>query len=449
LQQDYTSAAYANYAANIKADDLPPDIRSVLKSLLLDSIGTAIAATSRGEGCKEVIALASQGASVGGPQATVPLWGYPIRTTPLAAALANGALVHALNFDAVGAGHAGLIVPAALAAAEAQPKVSGNEILAALAAGGELLARLETAAGEHGRKALDGQLHGYFGCAAAAARVLRLSPERFHDAICLALMQAAGSMQVVLDGDPPAKAIYGAFPNQAGLQAALLASHGLKAGCNAFDGEAGLFQLFYSRDSRIEIAAELGVRHEIRRLRFKRWPTSAHLHPLIEAAASLKNNPAVDIGHLESVAIVACAKHRAWFEPPELRCHPENAAAAANSGQFVVAKVLLNGSIGLDDFTSAGLRQPDARNLASRIVITFEDGVQETIRLTDSNGRCFCATAAASSAQMETQAVHDKFRACIAYAANDALPGKADAIIAAVSRLEHLDDIRDLTHLLC
>jgi 2-methylcitrate dehydratase PrpD len=65
------------------------------------------------------------------------------------AAFANGALCHALNYDAVGpeGGHLGVsAVAAPLAAAEKLGGLSGKELLAALAAGAELTARLAIAA---------------------------------------------------------------------------------------------------------------------------------------------------------------------------------------------------------------------------------------------------------------------------------------------------------------
>ena len=63
-------------------------------------------------------------------------------------------------------------------------------------------------------------------------------------ALGLALMQASGNRQPVVEGTP-AKAIYAAFPNYGGVLSALLSQRGLEAGCAVFEGEAGFFPTFY------------------------------------------------------------------------------------------------------------------------------------------------------------------------------------------------------------
>src|SRR5207302_10734082 len=126
------------------------------------------------------------------------------------AALANGAMGHALNYEDVypGGGHVGVVTfPAALAVAERRCGVSGREFLAALAAGAEIAARLQVAV----RRAHDGspeakpqptQMLGYFSAAASAGRVLGLGPDAMLSALGLALMQASGNRQVVVEGTP-------------------------------------------------------------------------------------------------------------------------------------------------------------------------------------------------------------------------------------------------------
>ena len=101
-----------------------------------------------------------------------------------------------------------------------------------------------------------GQLFGYFGAAAAAGSLLQLNADRIHSAFGIALMQASGTMQVVHGGDPPAKAIYGAFPNHGGLLAALLSKAGLDGKCDALEGVAGLYEMFYGGEYREEALFE-------------------------------------------------------------------------------------------------------------------------------------------------------------------------------------------------
>jgi len=455
LPNQFSSHIYARYASVITADEIPADVREILRYVLLDAIGTGAAASSLGEGCKASVDYALAHLGTG----EAPLLGLIATGSPAAAAFANGALVHALNFDAGGLGHIGAIVPTALAAVEAcAGRVSGRDFLCGLTVGAELLARIAQSlkAGGHGvaRRTLDGQIHGYFGCAATAARILDLTSDQFHDALGLALMQAAGTMQIVIDGDPPAKAIYAAFANQGGLQAALLARSGVGAYCNVFDGEAGLFQLFYQSDCSLNALTNLGEEYYLRLIRFKPWPTSGLLHPLIKTAICLKAEHDLVAGNIASVAINAAAEHRAWFEPVDKRTAPANAATAANSGQFAVAKALVHGKVDLGDFSPAGLRDPDTLALAKRMKVHFWDKEEESIVVTTSAGQSFQAPAipigplAHALTATSSEALQVKFRHCLSFAANEALSTRADAIIKIIAHLEEVNDMKELTQLL-
>ena len=235
LDSKAATAAIARFSSSLSYDDIPEATAATVKRIILDCIGTALAATTLGDGCRETVAVVvKQG---GTPQSTI--LGVGVQTSALQAAFANGALVHALNYDPIGGeiGHVGVIcLPAPLALAEAIGKTSGRELIAAATVACEVSARVTAAISRTGRrpseKFLSGQLLSHFGAAAGAGRMLRLSLPAMESALGLAMMQMSGSRQIVLSGDPPAKAIYGAFPNKAGVLAAQLAEEGLGAACD-------------------------------------------------------------------------------------------------------------------------------------------------------------------------------------------------------------------------
>jgi 2-methylcitrate dehydratase PrpD len=88
----------AAFAATLAYDDLPADVVTTAKQLILDTLGTAWAATTLGAGCSEVVAV--MGALGGKPESTII--GSGARVCAPNAAFANGALAHALNYDAIG-----------------------------------------------------------------------------------------------------------------------------------------------------------------------------------------------------------------------------------------------------------------------------------------------------------------------------------------------------------
>ena len=427
----------AQFCATLAYEDLPAPVVAQVKRIVLDSLGTALAATTLGAGCREVVALMR---SLGGkPESTI--LGTNAKVGAAHAAFANGALTHALNYDPIGpeVGHVGVAcLPAVLAVAESR-ELSGKDFIVAAAVAAEVTARVTAAIARTGRrpseKFLAGQLLGYFGAAAGAARALRLPAEQAHSALGLALMQASGSMQVVLSGDPPAKAIYGAFPNFGGTQAALLAQAGIAAEVQALEGKAGLYELVYEGEyDRETLVGGLGKEFVLLGTAFKPWPTSVILHPFLEAASRLATHDA------REVHVTGDSHIQPWCEPPAERRRPSNPAAAANSVLFGVAKMLCHGEVSLGDFTGEGIRDERALALAAATRYTLDDGVRgAVVSVLTSDGRTVRAAVehplGHPSRPVPDARLEAKFRDCCRYAA---LAVDAEALLDKLRRLESL-----------
>jgi len=446
--------ALAEFAATLQFADLPADVVENVKLMILDSLGCAIAATTLGEGCRETMALMSD---LGGrPESTII--GLGRRVSAPNAAFANGALVHALNYDPIGTeiGHVGVVCLAApLAMAEAIGGLPGSEFLTASAVACEISARITAAIARSGRrpgeKFLSGQILSYFGAAAGAGRVLGLDATQMRSALGLALMQMAGSRQVVLSGDPPAKAIYGAFPNQAGVLAALLSKQGLGADCDIVGEPAGLYPMIYGGQWDAGALTEgLGVKFLLNEAEFKPWPTSNHVHAFIEAASSI---PRLNVPAIQSVEILAHSKLRPWCEPTDKRRRPDNAAAAANSIPFCVAKSLVHGTVKLADFTPDGLQDAAALAVADRTSCRLDDSITGAIvRVFNGDGQIHQAEVQIplghKSRPVSRAVLVEKFRDCCGHAAQRMKPQSIDEIIARIDDLDRLDDVGHIVRLI-
>ena len=442
---------WASFAATLAFDDLPSVLVERAKGLVLDTLGCALAASTLGDGCAEVRALVR--ADPGTPECSV--LGCGERASALQAAFVNGALAHALNYDANGAagGHLGLAaVVAPLAIAERRGAINGREFLVAVALAAELTARLGAALSEAdvdaNEKFLEGQLLGYFGAALAAARLAGCDAVQLHSALGLALMQAAGSRQISLEGRP-AKAIYGAYTNHGAVLAALLAARGLDARCAAFEGPAGLFELFYDgRHSPGALADALGQRYRAEAVVFKPWPTSEILHPFIRAALALELDPR----QIARVRVHAGAHARAWLEPVAERRRPQHAATAANSIFFGVAKCLTQRALGLADFSAAGIADPETLALAERIdyLISSQADTEARIEVTMLNGSTRESRATGATDVLGFDALATKFRDCARYAAHvPRAPERViERVIECVHTLERVTDMRALVRML-
>jgi len=446
--------ALARFAAELAFDDLPAPVVATLKRMVLDSLGAALAASTLGDGCAETMAVM---VGLGGrPESTI--LGLGTKVAAPNAAFANGALVHALNYDPIGTeiGHLGVVCLAApLAVAEAVGGVSGAEFLVASAVACETTARLTAAIARTGRrpsgKYVSGQLLNYFGAAVGAGRVLGLDAAGMHSALGLALMQMAGSRQIVLAGDPPAKAIYGAFPNQAGVLAALLSKQGLVADCDVFGPPAGLYAMIYDGDGDMSVLTEgLGTDFLLNEVGFKPWPTSNQLHPFIEAAGEIGSG--LDSSKIAEVAILAHSDLRPWCEPLEVRRHPENAAAAANSIPFCVAKALVGGDVTLADFSPQGLNDAAVSAIAGRTSCRLDDGVSgAVVEVRMGDGRRLEAHVETPLGHPSRPVSHErlveKFRDCCGHGAQRLTADHVERLIALIDDLDRLDDIARLVAL--
>jgi len=454
---DSLTRTLARFAADLAYDDLPADVVAMAKRLTLDTLGTTLAATTLGEGCREVVDVMSR--LGGAPDATI--LGTTIKINAPNAALANGALAHALNYDAVGkeTGHTGVpTLTAPLAAAEMRAPVSGRRFLAGVVAAAEVTARVTGAVmrGERrfSEKLLAGQYFGYFGAAAGAGNVMHLSAQAMHSAFGLALMQVSGARQVTVAGDPPAKAIYGAFPNHGGVLAALLAEAGLGAEIDALDGRAGFYAIAAEGVfDRATILDELGTTYRFLQTQFKPWATSGVVIPFIEAGIDLATRGDLHADDIEAITVVGTRAMRNWCEPLEERRRPPNGAVAANSTLYGAAKALAHREVVLADFGPEGLTDEIALALTARATYRFDDAVDGeggVLEVRTRDGRDLTARVdkplGHASRPMSTAHLTAKFRDCCRYA--PALrSAHVDRMIETVENLENMDDVSLLAKL--
>jgi 2-methylcitrate dehydratase PrpD len=378
-------------------------------------------------------------ADPGTPEASV--LGYGERVSVVNAAFANGALVHALNFDALGTdgGHLGVAsVVAPLVMAERTGGVNGRDFLAGVAVAAEFTARLAGALSaaevDANEKFLEGQLLSYLGAAAGAGRILRFTPERMHSAMGLALMQTAGTRQVSFEGGA-AKAIYGGFANQGAILSTLLAAQGIDARCDVLEGRAGIYSLFYG--GRCDAAYLRGDEFRCVDTVFKPWPTSGLLHPYIEASLAL-HRPGMPI---RSVHVNVTPEAKAWVEPLEERLRPQNAATAANSVFFAVTRTLVNGKLTLADFSPGRLAPLP-------VPIGYSIAKHASIEVTLQGGEVLTAPVEGKSKPMSYDTLAAKFRDCARHAARPLADRAIEQAIERIANLEQVPDVSILPGLL-
>src|SRR5262249_13919445 len=272
----------------LRLADIPPDVRRTACRHVLDALGCGLGALRLGEAEPALRVAAGLG---GSPQATLIGSG---RMDAPNAALGNGALMHALDFDDTP--HADSLIqmtvavlPASLAAAEEQG-ASGAELLTALVAGFEVVTRLGAAIKHafHARGFHATSVCGTFASALAAARLYGLSEDAAVQALGIAGSFAAGSLEFLADGSST-KQLHPGWAAHAGLVAARLAAAGASGPETVLEGESGLYRAYAGQAVQPEMLVRgLGETWETARTTIKPYPafqlSNEYLDALHEAA---------------------------------------------------------------------------------------------------------------------------------------------------------------------
>src|SRR5579864_5010631 len=225
----------AQWTDAVTFDDLPPDILRATKWRVLDVIGLALAgaATPFGKSVRD----AAVAISPGGP-ARIFATGDAVNVTT--AAFANGAHSQALEYDDT---HNESIVhmsspsvAAGLAIADTT-RISGRELIAAIALGNEISCRAgSVAAGQFHRRGFHPSgLFATFGVAYLAAKLLRLDVDATARAAGICGSFASGILECWVDGTQT-KFLHPGWSAQSGISAAFLARAGVTGPAEVFEG---------------------------------------------------------------------------------------------------------------------------------------------------------------------------------------------------------------------
>ncbi len=245
-----TIESLSDFVCRTRFEDLPGEVVTESKRLLLDSVGCALGGTMTDKG-KWGFQFARKFFS-GQEQATV--FGFGDRLSVLGAAFANGELINSLDSDAVvPPGHISpFVIPALWATAESG-HVSGKEVITACALAHEITHRIGKSLPNY-RDIIDGKVvwpavAGYscsiFGGAAGVSKIAKYSRERTAHALGIAghiaPMQAHTAWKNHL---PPSttKYLLAGWMSQAAITAASLAELGHRGDVAAMDGEYGFWR---------------------------------------------------------------------------------------------------------------------------------------------------------------------------------------------------------------
>ena len=354
--------------AGLDFADLPASTVAAAKRVLLDATGVMLGASGSAPEVAPFVALARAGGS--GPCAIL---GTGQHAAAPAAALANGAMAHALDyedaFDRVPGHPNASLVPALIALAQAHGRVDGKRFLAALAVGCDLACRMALAL----RRPMEAgnwyppPMLGGFGAAMGAAKLLGLGAQGMRDALSLMLCQTVMPGEIKYSQGTVIRAVRESFPAQAAVTSALLAQAGVAGFESPLEGRAGFYALYARGEyDAADLLEGLGSRFWIEELTFKAWPSCRGTHAFIELALALREQ----IGSPDAIAAVTVRideVQRMLAEPLARKQAPQTLIDAKFSVPFCTALALVRGRVDLDSFTHEALGDPTVLATAAKV----------------------------------------------------------------------------------
>jgi 2-methylcitrate dehydratase PrpD len=445
---------YAQFSSSLDASELPGSVIAAVRLNIFDTLACSIAGF-RAPGVQEVLDIVRDW---GGKPESEVLW-TGLRVPAPNAAWINGIMSHACDYDDThdkAILHGGIsVVPAAMAAVGVAGRpVSGKEFHAAVVAGLELICRLGVATriGLIQAGYIYSALFAYFAATAAAARILRLSPQDTANAIGIAFSQAAGTHQVTRDG-ATTKRMQPGFGARAALTAVAMARKGVRGAQRTFEGQDGLGRIYLQSSLDSDVLREgLGERWHLEDLAYKPYPSCRMNHCAIDAALQLRSQPGFDWTKVTEIrAYINSQGNQAVGVPLEIRRAPSTVVQAQFSICYNIACALVNGTVGLADFTAEALSRPEVRSVAARVTPIVDDEFERKFgrNVTPArveaviDGKVFSAQVEEAKGglqrPMSSQDLHRKLEDCLTFGGFDA--GRASFFEKAIEGLENSADV--------
>ena len=381
----------AKWIVNTTYEDIPPDAIRVANESCFDVIGVILAGSVQpvGEIIKKYVA--DQGAA---PQATVLSSGS--QSSVANAALANGTMGHALDYDDFGGfGHPTVAIFPALLAIGEHSGATGRDLLEAYVIGCEVGLALQHATKY---KQMDKGFHstaviGRLACTAACAKLMKLDKEQTVMALGMAGSMASG---LIHNFGTMTKPLHAGLTCRDGVTAAQLAQRGLTAGEQIIEHPFGfattvLGEGIYDLD---EMAENLGNPYRVQdALMIKKYPCCGGNHAMLDSLFSLMRDNNFTYEDVASAEV-----DQSYYSVVMLYQDPDDELKGKFSAKYNVAAALVDGEIAIDTFTQEKIADPTINEtmgkVRTRVMAKSEEMLTRSddghkIKITLKDGRVF------------------------------------------------------------
>ena len=376
--QKSISRQIAEFAVNLKYEDLPEEVINEVKRYLYDSIGCAIGSINT----KDVNAIRDIYKEMGGKEeATTFVFGDKLPAVN--ATLINSLMIRALDFNDIywkeDPSHPSDIIPAALTVAE-KVDTSMKDVIVAIVLAYEFEQRLCLFAkpGVRERKWHHATLT-QFVSPIVAGKILGLTVDEMVNAIGISGCHnhtigcpTAGVLTMMKNTVDP-------MAVQSGVLAALMAQKGYSGTEKIFEGKEGFMDAFIGWNAKEEklnptdmegrdgvsswkwdieaLIGKLGKDYKILQCSMKAFPTEALTHTHISCVLKIMVNNNLEYSDIEEVKVTAFAQaYDILFDPTKYR--PESRETADHSLPYCLAAAMVDKKITTGSFSDDKLNDP-------------------------------------------------------------------------------------------
>jgi len=444
-----TTERIARFIVETKDDQIPNEAFKAAKRSFVDCLGVALGGSKQPEGAMITELVKELG---GNDEAGVIGGGF--KTSVPQAALANGVIAHALDYDDISTkflAHPSVsLVPAILALAEKR-RISGKEALSSYIIGFEAGANLGHIMGMtfFGRGWHATSILNSIGAGAAASRILRLNVQETRIALGIAASLAGG---LKINFGTMTKPLHTGNAARNGILAAMLAHKGFTAHESALEGPNGLCQLYSGIECDLEQLKEtLGKTWFILSpgIKYKPYPCCASIAGCADAILELKKKYAI---LPEDVSEIECRVSPLMIETGASIHSPRTGQEGRFSLEYDMAIAIIDGELSLKQYTDEKVNAPEVRDLIRKVKTTFpkdigigmEEPQEVVIRCKD--GRHLSHRVEKHKGTAENPLTDDelssKFRDCASLALS------AEGAEEALRLVWHLDELKEISRLM-
>jgi len=345
----------AKFVTETSPEAIPPESYRAALQASFDCVGVSLAGAAQPHGKMIVNFVEEQGGN-----ATCAIIGNKLRTSPYMAALANGTLGHALDFDDMGGfGHPSvMLLPTALAVGELLGK-SGSDVLCAYVLGFEVAGHLRK--GSKPVQALSGfhstAAFGVIGATAVAARLMDLNRQQTLMAFGLAGSTPSGILQ---NFGTHTKSLHAGMACRSAVMAASLAKQGWIATDSFIEGKLGWAHAYLGEHKYDpeNMTANLGTTWLSKdSIVIKKYPCCGSNHGALDALIALLKDHQVSLSDVTRVDVdnVPAISH--------VLLHPDPSCGFQGkfSIHYNIATALVDRKIDIESFSDAAFDRPEYR----------------------------------------------------------------------------------------